>query len=347
MGLAEFFSWTSGQTGTQELPEVFPLPVPQGDYINTDVTTIYSKILTDTLERTHGLEEDQVPLLWDSCMKSSKSEGLLTMLAKAMTDKAELYLVYDKAVNVIRLATQEEKNKIQQDYMTKAESSSGVYITFKAYKRSDMVKLYSALAYCTVSALNRTLNISAAVQLKFSKLRESVSLTDSGIAEAQAQSIATALLNQRPIMMDAADSVETASPDLSATEKSIAFISSKLAFYLGMPSSYITGDQTTGIGSTGEADMRAVERGLKAYYYSILKPSLEAIFGVTVEYKSQDVRNIQSGIEVLKVFSMTDEELLSRENKTMILNKILDLPEDAEGDGPAPQPEVVQVPPRA
>ena len=169
-------------------------------------------------------------------------------------------------------------------------------------------------------------------------------LNNSGIADAQAQNIANALLNQRPVMMDAADSVETASPDLTATEKSIAFISSKLAFYLGLPSSYITGEQTGGIGSTGEADMRAVERGLKGYYYSILKPVLEAIFGVSVEYKSQDSRNIQSGIEVLKVFAMTDEELLSRENKTMILNKIFDLPEDSEGDGPAPQPQVVQAP---
>ncbi len=70
-----------------------------------------------------------------------------------------------------------------------------------------------------------------------------------------------------------------------------------------------------------------------------MKPVLEEIFDVSLEYKSQDTRNIQSGVEVLKIFSLTDDELLSKENKTKILNKIFDLPEDAAGD-PAKPPAV-------
>ena len=344
--LAEIFGWTTNLVTNKELPSIFPLPVPQNEFISTDVTTIYSKILTDVLERTHGLKEELVPLLWDNCVKSNKSDGLVTLIAKAMADKADLYLVWESAVGVVRTATTAEQEKIRADYEKSAKSSTGVYLTFKNFRKSDMVKLYSSLEYSTIMALNRTMNVSAAVQLKFAKLREAVGLVDSAKVESQGQEIADALADQRPIMMDAGDSVETTTPDLTAIEKSISFVAAKHAFYLGMPASYITGEQTGGIGSTGEADMRAVERGLKSYYFSVVKPVLEAIFGAKTSYKSQDTRNIQSGIDVLKIFAMVDEEILSLENKTKIINKIFDLPENAKGD-PAKKPDPALVPPVA
>jgi hypothetical protein len=352
--LSETFGWTDVQLKNEELPEIFPMPIPQSEFLSIDVVTIFSKILTDVLERIHGMTDEQTALMWDNCVKSSKSDGLITMLAKAMSDKADLYLVYEAGIGVIREATSEERNTIQSDYAKAAKSSTGVYVSFKNYKRADMIKLYSALEYSTVAALNKTLNVSAAVQLKFSDLRASVNLIEADTASAQGQALATALLNQRPVMMDAKDSVETAAPDLTATEKAIDFIGAKLAFYLGMPSSYITGEQTGGIGSTGENDMRAVERGLKNYYFSILKPTLEEIFGVKLSYKSQDFRNLTLGLDVLKTFALVDEEFLSKDNKTLIINQAFDLPEDAEGDVvPDPKPVGVQggvvpsVPPKA
>ncbi len=329
--LSQIFGFAT-KVADKEIPEIFPMPIVQTEFVTTDVMTIYSKILTDVLERTHGLKDEQVQLMWDNCVKSSQSDGLISMLAKAMADKADLYIVYDKAVGVIRKATSQEQATITADYEKKADSATGVFISFKNYRRSDMVKLYSALSYSTIAALNKNLNVSASVQFKISDLRASVSLTDSVKAEAQGSAIAKAMLESKPVLLDAKDIVELASPDLSATEKSIEFIANKLAFYLGMPSSYITGDQTAGIGSTGENDMRAVERGLKNYFFSIMKPAVEAIFATKVTYKSQDFRNISGALEVLKTFALTDEEFISAENKLKIINAAFDLPEDAEGD---------------
>lgn len=346
--MAEMFGWFTGKvTSKSELPEIFPMPVPQSEFIKVDVVTIYAKILTDVLERTHGLSDEEIQLMWDNCVKSSNADGLITLLAKAMADQGDLYIVYDKAVQVVRVATSQEQAQIAADYKARAKSNAGVFISFKNYRRSDMVKLYSALEYCTISALYVSMNLSKAAQLKFSDLRGSVSLVDASKAEAQGEAIATALNAGKPIMLDAKDSVETAAPDLTATEKSIGFIANKLGFYLGMPASYITGEQTAGIGSTGESDMRAVERGLKAYFFSILKPALEAIFGAKVTYKSQDFRNIDGAMEVLKTFALVDEEFLSAENKLKIINKLLDLPEDAEGDpvpAQAPAPALLAAP---
>lgn len=341
--LDELFQFT-GKVTNADLPIIFPMTLSQADFIENDVVAIYTKILTDTLERTHGLSEEQIPLMWDNCVKSSKADGLITMLAKAMARKAELYLVYDKAIGIVREADNVEREKIMADYKLKAESPAGAYISFKEYRRTDMVKLYSSFDYCIISALNKTLNISAAAQFKFKDLRASVSVTDSLKAENQAQAMAEALLAGKPIMMDGEDSVETGTPDLTATEKAIQFTTNKLAFYLGMNTAYMTGEQTGGIGSSGENDQRATERGLKAYFYSVLKPAVDELFDVDVSYKSQDFRNITGGLEVLKIFNITDDTLISAENKLKIINQVFDLPEDSVGDAPPPPPKVVAVP---
>lgn len=343
------FNWgsaTSDKVTSSELPELFPLPVALASFIEADVITIYSKILTDTIERTHGLSDEENQLMWDNCVKSSTSDGLISLLSKAMAKKSDLYIVYDRAIGVVRTATSEEQAAIQADYSKSAKSSKGVYVSFKNYRRSDMVALYSALEYSTIGALNKTMNVSAAVQLKISKLRESVSLTDSEKAEAQGQVIATALLNQRPIMIDGDDTVETASPQIEPTEKAFQVIAEKRGFYLGMPASYITSEQTAGIGSTGEADTKAVERGLKNYFFSIVKPVCDAVFSKKVTYKSQDVASIQAGLEVLKTFNITDDSLISAENKLKIINQVFNLGENAKGDPvPEPKPQPALPPP--
>lgn len=337
MGLSEWFNWSSSAACSDELPEIFPVSITQSDFVKADVVTIYAKILTDVLERTHGLNDDQVALMWDNCVKSSKSEGLITLLAEAMSDKRDLFLVYDKAVKVLRLATPEERRKIEADYAAKASSSTGIYISFKNYVRSDMVKLYVGLEYCTIAALHKSMNLSKATQLKMSDLRASVAAIDSADVKLQAQNIARALAAGRDVLMDAKDEIQNSVPDLTAVKASIEFLLQKLAFYLGMPSAYLSGEQTGGLGTTGEGDQKAIERGLKGYYFSVLKPVLEALFpGTKISYKSQDFRQIKEAMDVLKTFGLVDDSLISADNKRMIINGLLDLPEDAQGD-PAPK----------
>lgn len=342
MSLSEWFGW-GGSTPSDELLDIFPMPVSKDEFVKTDIVSIYSKILTDVLERTHGLTDDQVSLMWDNCVKSNSSDGLVTLLSKAMADKQDLFLVYEKAVGVIRKAKSDEEVKIRADYEKSAQSSVGVFISFKNYSRSDMIKLYLGLEYCTVSALHKSMNLSKAVQLKINDLRASVSLADAADAKTQAQTMAKALASGKDVLMDAKDSIETAVPDLTAVKESIIFLIQKISFYLGLPSAYLVGEQTGGLGTTGEGDTLAIERGLKAYYFSIIKPSVEALLGVKLTYKSQAFRQIAGSMEVIKTFSLVDESLISLENKQKIVNQLLDLPEDAEGDGqPEPVPDPAQ-----
>ncbi len=325
MNFATLFGWNTDSGELEGLPEIFPIAIKRDEFIRADIINIYAKILTDTVERINGLSDEQTELLWDNCLKSAASDGLITMLSKAMSEKKELYLVYDPAVQVIREATQTEKSKIAADYAKNSESSTGVYISFKNYVRSDMVKLYSGLEFCTVAALNKSMNLSKAVQFKMSKLRGAVALSDSAETKAQANKIAKGLGEGKDVIIDAEDSIETAKVDLTSVEASIDFLNQKRSFYLGMPESYINGEQTGGLGTTGENDTKAIERGLKNYYFSILKPVLEAIFGVKLNYKSQDFRQIGAALEALKTFSLVGEDILDAETQREIINGLLDI----------------------
>lgn len=325
MSMAEWFGFKIGNIDSTELPDIFPLDVNKDVFIKADVMNIYSKILTDVVERTHGLSEDQVMLLWDNCLASEASEGLITMLARAMTEKQDLFLVYDGSLKVLRKATQIERSKITEDYKQKGESEVGVYVSFKHYTRSDMVKLYSALEYCSIASLNKSMNLSKTIQFKMSDMRGSTGVFDKDVVINQAKDVATAMGKGNDILIDAKDMIETAKPDLTSTKESINFIDQKRSLYLGLPAAYINGIQTGGLGTTGENDTKAIERGLKQYFLSIIKPVIDSLFKIKSQYKSQDFRQVTQGLEALKTFELVTDELISMDNKKKIVEILFDL----------------------
>lgn len=314
-----------------ELPEIYPLSLKLDVFIEADLQATYAKILTDVVERTHGIPKKVEPLLWDNCVKSETTEGLITLLSKAMVKKSELFLVYKAALGTLREADQTEKEKIRQDYATSNKSETGVYISFKNYRKTDMLLIYSALEYCVLASFHKTVNISKAVQIKMSNMRSSTALNDSAIVIAQAQGVAAALRKGLDILIDKEDDITNAVPNIEPTEKAISFIDAKRSFILGLPIAYITGLQTPGIGSTGEADSRAVDRGLKSFFVSIVKPVLEALFDIAdAVYESEDFRQITTALEVAKTFELISDETLSAESKQKIIVRVFGVDLDEE-----------------
>ena len=333
--LAQRFGFYQGSIGTDtELPDIFPFPMAQGHFVDADVINIYERILTDTLERTEGIPDDRQSLLWDNCLASETTDGLVTLLAKAMATKSDLFVVYDKALALIRKATPSEQTQIKLDYATANKSKTGVYITFTKYRRTDFVKLYSALEYCTVASLHKSMNLSKAVQLKMDQMRAAIGALDSEQAVTQAKAIATALSKGRDVMLDAKDDIVTAKPDLTAAQSSMEFIAQKQSFYLGLPASWVMGDSSKGMSDTGKADTKAVERGLRGYFFAIVKPVCEALFDIKVSFKSEDFELLTSATQLLTTFEATSDELIGQDNKRKIINKMFNLPADAKGDAP-------------
>ncbi len=325
MSLFSFFG-RSNASDDNAIPEIYPLSLKSDPFIKADMLACYTKILTDTLERTFGINEKVQPMLWDNCVQSENSDGLVTMLARSMVNKADLFLVYKPSLGLLREADNAEQKQIRDDYKKSGTSSLGIFISFKNYRRTDMLFVYSAMEYCIIASLHKSVNISKAVQIKMSKLRDTVSLADSGVAITQAKSIATALGDGKDVLLDKDDEITNATPDVGPTEKAIGFLDAKRAYILNLPMSYIAGEQTNGLGATGEADMRAVERGLKQYYFSIIKPVLETLFGLKTQFKSHDFRQITSALEALKTFELVaDDGLLSRQSMQEILARLFDI----------------------
>lgn len=344
-----FFLGVKNTENGDRLPDIFPIPILQKDFVKIDVQSIYQRILTDVLERTQGISEANQPLLWDSCLVSESRDGLVTLVADAMADKKELYLVIVPSVKIVRKATSEEQIVIRDAYQQKAEpvsldgGATGLYITFKNYIKSDMVKFYSALEYCAVGGLWKQANISKAIQIKISDLRGSVSLGDSAAAKSQATNIAEGMKDGKDVILDAKDIIESLAPDMTATDKTLELIAKKQSFYLGMPASYFYGQQTKGLSDTGKADSKSTERGLKGYYFSVIKPIVEGLFGGKTTFKSEDAEGLDIALRTLETMDRTSNEFLGKDNKTLVVNKVFGLDENEVGDEPEEVPPVIDV----
>lgn len=311
-----------------ELPNIFPLPIAQDLFVEQDIKALYEKILIDTIERVQGINPKDHHLLFDNCTGSDNNKGLITMLVDAMYYKTDLFLVYNPTTGVLREATITEREKIRIEYRDGAESPSGFYVSFKRYKKTDILRLYSALEYCLISALNKSLNISKSIKIKMSDLRASTSLIDSEEVIAQAKVIAQSLGDGKDVLVDVKDMIETTVPDLSAIDSGMDFLNQKRSFYLGLPKSYVAGQLAGGIGDSGNSDTKAIDRGLKAFYFSIVKPVIEDILEVETTFKAQDTTSLAQAISTYTAFEVGEDDLISRDEKRWILERLFDL--DAE-----------------
>lgn len=333
---------TNRSTAT-ELPDIYSFGMVEGTFVEIDLQNIYTRIIMDVIERTENIPAEVQPLLSDNCLGSDVQDGLVTLLACAMVKKSDLYIVYDASTKVIKRANSQQQSDIKADYDKMAKSKVGIYITFKNYKRTDMLKIYSVLEYCAIFALSKSMNLSKALQLKLSDLRSTTGAVDVEDVKVQAIAIAKALGAGKDVMLDANDVLETLKPDLTATTAAMEFIAQKQSFYLGLPASWITGIAPKGLGDTGAGNAKDVERGLKAYYFSIVKPVLETIFTIKTTFKSEDFEQLSSSLEALKTFDLTSAEYISDDNKRRIVNKLFGFPAD-EKAGPKEVPPALPPP---
>lgn len=312
-----------GSTNGKTIPviEIFPFPLEESFFIQKDIETIYKRILTECLERTSGIDDKYQHLLWDNVSGSELPHGLVTLIASAMYAQKSLYVIHKKSTNVIRLADSDEEKQIQEDYEKNGKSSLGVLIRFDKFELSKLLKVYSMLEYHATSGLFKGANISKALQFKVAGLRSSVGTVDSDKAIEQAQMIVEALSKGKDAMIDGQDKLETTDIDTEPTNKVMEFVNAKRSHYLGLPISWFEGESKSGLGDTGDKDSKAIERGLKPYYYSIVKPTLESLFGVKTSFRTEDHYGISVALDMLRTFDLIGDEYLNQEQKRDLIGK--------------------------
>lgn len=326
------FGGNQNNTPTGELINIFPLALDKDDFIKQDILTIYRAILTDTLERTYGIKQAQESLLWDNCVLDGSSKGLVSLISNAMYNMDRVYIVWDPSTNILREADPKERAEMDKIYTSGAKPKNKVALNFSNLNVTKMLKIYSELDYRTNCSINKSLGIASTIQLKLHELRSSVGYNDAEITIEQAKAIAKAMSEGRDIVLDAQDIIELANPDMAPAQKALDMNAQKKSFYLKLPASWITGLNHGSISDTGEREAKAVERGLKRWFYSIVKPTVEALFGITATYKSEDFYGLQTAISTLQTFELTSNEYISAENKLRILNSLFGLPANSKGD---------------
>lgn len=340
MGMLELINFRRVTTGADnELPEIFSLGIPCEDFAKLNITYLYKKILTDCIVRTQGIPDNVRRALWDNCMASESDKGLISLLATAMTAKSELYLVWN--LNVLRKANAQEQIIIKADYAKMGKSSVGAYISFRNYELSDILLIYASLEHASLASLSSMMNLAKAIQFKMANMRKSVGAYDKDDVVKQCVAIATALKAGKAVAIDGEDEITTSQLDMEPTEKAVSFLDSKRAYYTGLPKSYITGEQTGGIGSSGENDTRAIQRGLEPYWESIIHPTLKAVFNIDTKFQLERFGQVDSALNALRTFELVSEDLISLENKREIVSDMFDIENDLKNQPKEELPEIV------
>ncbi len=283
------------------LPRSFEMQVVFDRFIYIKAVNLFSRILQECFNHSKGLDQKQAATLFDNfnCYNSTATSGLIQLLADGMVLRKTTYIVYDRTSNVVRRANGDEQAQIIKDYTEKAKSDVGILCNFNKFYQSELVCCYLGLLYRALSASNTQLGLAEAIQLKAKDLR----LTQSNIShsefEQQAKQITEGLKTGLNVLIDKDDEIKTSELDSKPIMDAVVFYSQLMAGELGVSTSLVTGVILSGMNSTGEADYQKNEDGVKCYFNSIFKPACDALFGVNLEFWTDNYRRVADLIKTL------------------------------------------------
>lgn len=326
--MTKFFDgWFSNDKQTEDniLDAPFCMKFDKNNFEKIKTENLYKKILQRCYSRSEGAKDaEKVQSLFDSNEKSESPRGLISLLAKAMTEKAEIAVIYKNGI--VKVANSEEREQIKKDYANNAKSSLGILVSFKDYCLTDLVKGYMSIIYDILSTMNTQVGLAQALQIKVSMLRGTVSVNGKDEPIAQAKKINEALTKGRSVLLDEKDRVEVMTLDSDSVKNAMTLIYSQLCAEIGMPLSFVTGELASGMSATGEADTNQQEEGLQDFFNSILKPCCDKLYGWDLRFVSDDWRYFSAMIGSL--IAVENSSLLSDEQKRAFADRLMPVGKD-------------------
>jgi hypothetical protein len=324
-GLNNFF----GNSQTSEFQYVFDNPfslsMTAQDFSHLKTKLLFSKILKDCFAHASQIPDEFKPLFWDSVVrsygKSNANDGLITLLANAMTANAELFLSFQK--NILRPATEAEKRKIETSIKENRPFEKGLFcISFKTFELTKLLGIFFSFQFLSLNSNYSAMNINKSLQIKIANLRETVSAIDSKPAIKQSKEIARGLSQGKAILLDALDKIETTTVDMSPTKIAIEFLNGLIAESLDMPLSYVNGELQSGLNTNSEGEMTAVERGLLSFYNSIFKPVVDELFGLNVSFVSNNYKLLTAKMSCLESLEVLSDDLMPLDVRQRIVQSL-------------------------
>lgn len=305
-----------------ELGLKFALPVPSGNahrgviFAEVFVFELFRKILTDCYDKAADFPKDKQQALWDSVVSTQAPKGLMSLLAQYMVQKQpDAYIKLDNGF--VRQATQAEREEIDKDPTGK----HGIKLDFSKFHRATILLILAALVELLLNTANAGLNLSRSILLKIKDLRQSVADLNAQDVIAQAKSIKEGILKGSGALLDAGDGADLTQFDPEPMEQALEVLFGLMSLITGLPRAYVSGELTSGLNATGDADEQAIERGLRFYFNSIFKPVCDTLFGCNLVYKTSNWRKFAEIAAQLPTLEMT--ELISKETKEALLKEVL------------------------
>ncbi len=315
-------TWGFGKTKAYdtELDIKFDMGLESKPFCKWFVTELYRNVLTDCYNKAIGIKEDDDDMFFDSCVTTEAAKGLITLLAEAMESKTKIYLSYDKGV-VLAIKDVKEQQDIDAR-AAKGNLKGAAICDFSSYTKTDLLRVCAGLSYATIKATHTGLNIIQALQVKISKLRESVANSDADRIVADSKTGAKAIKEGKAVLLDKDDEIVIPTYDISPTEKSISLINGLCANFLGgFPLSYVNGALASGgLSTTGEGDDITVNRALKGYFKSVLRPVFKSLTGTTLTFKEDSWRKLDSLSRLIPMLETTD--LIDEKRKKEIIDGV-------------------------
>ncbi|MDR2709178.1 MAG: hypothetical protein LBC07_04300 [Elusimicrobiota bacterium] len=303
----------------------FTFPIDEINYLNIKLSLLFSKILRDCFARSEGISDKIKPLFWDTVVKAygkaNADKGLISLLSTAMAAQTDLFLIYKNGV--LRQADEPlEIEQIMQSFKN-GNAKVGYWFSFKDFDLSKILRLLFSFQLAIMATTFTGLNVSKALQFKINDLRKLVADTESEMPTNQVKKINEGLKAGKSIVIDALDKIETTHIEMSSVESGIKFINGLIAEALNMPLSYVNGELTTGISTTGESDSIAIERGLESIFNSVFKPSVDEIFKLDIRFVSENWRILLSSGSALQTIESLSEDIVPLAVKQRMAEAIL------------------------
>lgn len=290
------------------------------DFVDFKVITLYAKILRRCYAKSSGLSDEQAANLWDSVDLGDAQHGIINKVSFAMAKKKELILFKDGGI--VREAEQAEADQIKKDYEERGRSDKGVYLNFKKYAMTDVLRLYMAFIFEIIRGAWVNVNLTKALQLKIADARKTIAASDAADPMQVASNVVNALKDGKSVFLDAGDEVKTTDLQTQAIKDALSLVYGLLAGELGVSTAFICGELTSGMAVTGEADVNANEDGIKDFFNSVFKPIMDKLFGVSLKFKSDNWRRIKEFAQIIPFVETA--EYISEEKKRELLERLFE-----------------------
>lgn len=298
----------------------FTVEMKAADFVDFKVVTLYAKILRRCYAKSSGLSDEQAANLWDSVDLGDAQHGIINKVSFAMAKKKELVLFKDGGI--VREAEQAEAEQIKRDYEERGRSDKGVYLNFKKYSLTDVLRLYMAFIFEIIRGAWVNVNLTKALQLKIADARKTIAASDAADPMQVASNVVSALKAGKSVFLDAGDEVKTTELQTQAIKDALSLVYGLLAGELGVSTSFICGELTSGMAVTGEADVNANEDGIKDFFNSVFKPIMDKLFGVSLKFKSDNWRRIKEFAQIIPFVETA--EYISEEKKRELLERLFE-----------------------